>query len=138
MSNCDCDFSGCGITDRLAQVDRKLACVDRRLGTLTARLFWAPCGNATVAEEVPIFEHQNKGLSPKNWKTGVEIEAHRHSFKVDFAWWQGKAGEYGVYSIKLPSEAAPLPCEVEYQNYQPGETSAMIDLRVTQGAATYL
>jgi hypothetical protein len=135
MSDCNCDFSGCGIVDRLARADRRIACVDRRLGTLTARLFWNQQGS-TAAEEVPIFEHQNKGLTPKNWKTGTEIEGYRHSFKLDFAWWQSKQGQYGIYSIQLPGESL-LQCEVESQNYQPGETSASLDLRVINSTATY-
>jgi hypothetical protein len=136
VSDCNCDFTGYGITDRLARADRRIACVDRRLGNLQARLYWATCGNA-AAEEVPIFEYKDKGVTPKSWKTGVEIEAHRHSVRVDFAWWQSKSGEYGVYSIKVPYEANPLPCEVESQSYQPGETSATIDLRIVQGVPTY-
>lgn len=133
--SCDCDFTGCGIADRLAKADRRLACVDRRLGKLTARLFWVQQG-ATESEEVPIFSHKNNGLTPKNWKTGTEIEAYRHSFTIDYAWWLSKEGQYGVYKIQLAGEPL-LTCEVETQNYQPGETSASLDLRVVQGAALY-
>ncbi|MBL1177670.1 hypothetical protein [Pantanalinema sp. GBBB05] len=87
--------------------------------------------------EVTVFEHEDLGLTAKNWKTGVEIEAYRYRLKVSKAWYEAtvNAGVHGTYALKLSEDAALLPSELETQTVVDKDTFATLTFRITQTVA---
>ena len=121
------------IPKRLTSIDSRIAKIDRRIGFLRARLFWKPSGGDY--QEVDIFTHKSNGLTPKNWRTGTEIEAYRHTVTVNKQQFLLLSG-YGVYAIQV--EDQPLaPCTLESQVTQDDSTDVTLDLAIIPTAPTF-
>ena len=121
------------IPRRLSPIDSRIAAIDRRLGYLRARLFWKPAGGAY--QELDIFTHIDRGVTPKNWRSGTEIEAYRHTVTVNKQVFLALSG-YGTYAIQTDTQPM-LPCTLETQNTQDDSTDVILDLAIVPSTPTF-
>ena len=122
------------IPKRVTKADSRVAKLDRRYGLLRSRLFWKPAGGEY--QELEVFSHQDKGLTPKNWRTGTEVEAYRHTFTVNKQGFLPLAG-YGTYAIQSEADEGLLPCTLEAQITQDDTTDVTLDLAIVPSTPTF-
>jgi hypothetical protein len=125
------------LPQRFQIIDARLARMDRQMGVLVARLYWK-----TGTEdwgEVEIFSHNGYGLTPKNWKTGVEIEGYRFRVTVSKGWYesQQRSTATGTYGIQQTEGAPILPCELEDQTVRDGDPYASLSFRIIATVPTF-
>jgi hypothetical protein len=122
------------IPKRLSPIDSRIANIDRRLGYLRARLFWK-VGTGEY-KELDVFSHKNNGLTAKNWRTGTEIEAYRHTVTVNKQQFLALSG-YVEYAIQTETDTQLLPCTLEAQVTQDDATDVTLDLAIVPSTPTF-
>lgn len=121
------------IPRRLTPIDGRISRIDRRLGSLRARVFWKPVGG--VYQEIEIFSHKDLGLTAKNWRSGTEIQAYRHTVTVNKIAFLALSG-YGTYAIQTEGQEM-LPCTLEAQVTQDDSTDVTLDLAIVPSTPTF-
>lgn len=125
------------VNQRLRRVDARVANIDRRLGFLSGRAFFKPYapdpeGLPYDWLEIDITDFADQGISPKNLRTGHEVEAHRFSVTVSRDWFERYADMPGRYAVQVSEGAELLHCEPENISIDDGATTGTLSLRVTQ------
>lgn len=120
------------VNKRLRRVDQRIERIDRRLGFLSGKAYFRPL-LTQVWIEITTLSFKDNGISPKNTKLGIELEAHRFSLEISRDWvneYTGFLGDYAVSVDGIPENK--LLCELENLTIPDDATKASLQLRVSQ------
>jgi hypothetical protein len=119
------------VNHKLRKVDTRISRIDRKLGFLQTRLYFQPMDGGW--EEVPILQATDLGSTPKNFKTGEEVYAHRYTVRVGRNWLDARTGITGDWAIAPDGiEANKQRCELENQSVKDNSTFGTLDFRIAQ------